>query len=120
MNKAEKKAARNIVTAGEKNYIRWRAMEEEVADVLSRLKSRGRIAEYIRYERRPDGANEPADFTILRVYRGKAARRRFGISTTLTAKQVRESLFPRIPVLCFPHGTKPQTIERRVLELFKR
>lgn len=113
-------AVRTIVTAGERNVARWQVMEEEVAAVLAKMKARGSIADFIRYERRDEGQNEATDFTILRVYRGKASRRRFGIATTLTCKKVRELLFPRIRVLCFPPGTKPATIERRVLELFDR
>ena len=87
-------------------------IEEEVAHILDKAVEDGHLLSSVHHPN-----NTPyKDFTVECEVQGVRQRISFGITSSLRSWHGRH--YNRVPQLCFPVGTKPETVVRRVLELF--
>lgn len=96
-----------------------RKFEGEVGDLLQKLQDEKLIAGFIRHPPNSPEDSEGRDFTVTAMIGGKEARRSFGVTISLKSWQESKILHPDVPQFCFPIGTKPETIRKRILDLFK-
>lgn len=88
-------------------------MENEVERVLGRVVEQGILTSVEHHS-----AQMPfKDFTVTKIVNGVEEVRSFGMTTSLRVWSNRRNRGGP-PQFCFPIGTKPETIIRRVLELF--
>lgn len=94
-----------------------RLLEDEVEAVLSQLQNQGKILSFTRHS-----ANSPADcdgrdFTVTTTQSGGNRQYSFGVTISLRSWQKARVKHPQVPQLCWPIGTKPETMAKRILEL---
>lgn len=93
--------------------------QEEMRRILQKMVEKGMLTEFEIY---PPNSQEDKGGKDLRVSKwiGAAKMDRY-CGVTISIKSWHEARFKHqdIPQFCFPIGTKPETIERRILELFK-
>ena len=87
-------------------------MENEVEKVLTRAQEEGLFSNI----KRCVPSTPKIDFVVEKEVDGTIVSRSFGMTTSLKSWNLRKN--GPIPELCFPIGTKPETILRRVNELF--
>ena len=95
-----------------------RGMEDEVAKALERLQMRGAISRFVRGTPDKDGATDRVDFRAYRPVDGAEVERAFCISVSYGDYCEKRARCPGIPIFRLPPETKPETIEKRILELF--
>lgn len=103
---------------GERMAKQGRLLEEEVAALLEKMREEKLIIGFIAHA--PNSPEDTAgrDFTVEASVSGTTAARSFGV--TISLKRWNESKIRHdVPQFCFPLGTKPETIRKRILELFE-
>jgi len=89
-------------------------MEDEVERVIRRAVEEGTFASMVHHSPQTPSM----DFTVMKMMNGVEESRSFGMTISLKVWAERRNR-GGAPQFCFPIGTKPETIIRRVLELFK-
>ncbi|HXV26690.1 MAG TPA: hypothetical protein VD862_01545 [Candidatus Paceibacterota bacterium] len=89
-----------------------RQTEEWVAGLLEQAVEDGRLMGVEHHEQ----GTPKIDFTVWKLVGGKVERRSFGV--TISQRKYKYRKNGGTPEFCFPPGTKPETVFRRVLELF--
>ncbi len=89
-------------------------MEDEVERVISRAIEEDIFASVAHHSPQTPSM----DFTVTKMVNGVKKSRSFGMTISLKVWSERRNR-PGSPQFCFPIGTKPETIIRRVLELFE-
>ncbi len=87
--------------------------------MLEAAKERGEFVEVVLNEPHSEADSEGKDFTVTKMIDGEPQTRSFGITISqrsLSESRVRHS---DIPQFLFPIETKPETVLRRVNDLFK-
>ena len=97
----------------------WRSelgyqMEDEVERVIRRAVEEGTFASVVHHSPQTPSM----DFTVTKMVNGVEESRSFGMTISLKVWSERRNRGGS-PQFCFPIGTKPETIIRRVSELFK-
>ena len=100
--------------------IQGREQEDQVWRILSRARLEGEptfawVTHHAAYST-PD--RQGKDFTVARVVRGEIVSRSFGVTISLKSWKLDQQLYPGVPQFCFPIGTRPDTIIKRILSLF--
>lgn len=95
------------------------ALEEQIASLLADLKEKGVIAGFQRHEHNSPADMDGRDFSVSIDVAGEVVTRHFGVTISVASWGLARTRHPLTPQLCFPIGTKPETITRRILELFE-
>ena len=95
-----------------------RAFEEEVAGILERMLEEKLISGFVAHAPHSSEDAQGRDFTVTSIAGGKTVERSFGVTISLKRWQRSKILHPDVPQFCFPLGTKPETVRKRILELF--
>lgn len=95
-----------------------RAFETEVAALLQKMQDEQVIAGYVAHDPNSPEDLDGRDFTVTAMAGGKPVERSFGVTISLRRWNQSKILHPDTPQFCFPFGTKPETIRKRILELF--
>jgi hypothetical protein len=104
--------------SSERGRERGRLFEQEVLKILERMVTEGKLVSAIYNAPNSKEDSEGKDFTVGKVVNGAVLYRSFGVSTSLRYWSNSRIRHPGIPQFCFPTGTNPGTIEKRVLSLF--
>ena len=97
-----------------------RALEEQVQAVLRVMQQKGELVKAVYHSANSFEDRDGKDFTVAKYIDGKEISRSFGVTISLRRWSRGKMLHRDIPQLCFPLGTKPETMRRRILELFDR
>lgn len=94
-------------------------LEETVVKLLEKLQNRGVILEFAHNTRNSREDSEGKDFTFTIAERMSGAKKAlsFGVTISLKCWASAKIKHPQAPQLCFPLGTKLETMEKRILEL---
>lgn len=95
-----------------------RKFESEVADLLQKMQEEKLILGFVQHEPDSTEHRDGRDFTVTTVSGDKEASRSFGVTISMQHWGAAKARFPTVPQFCFPIGTKPETIRKRILELF--
>lgn len=95
-----------------------RAFELEVAKILTRLLEEEKISDFQRHEPSSEEDHDGKDFTVCRKIGEEVVSRSFGVTISLRSWADGKVKHPDVPQFCFPLGTKPETIEKKILSLF--
>ena len=96
-----------------------RAFEQEVAAILERLKEEELISDFVAHSPHSEEDHEGRDFTCMRRIGDETHARSFGVTISMRSWNASRIKHPDTPQFCFPVGTKPETIRKRVLALFE-
>ncbi len=89
-------------------------MEDEVERVIRRAIEEGTFASVVHHS----SQTPSMDFTVTKMVNELEESRSFGMTISLKVWSERRNRLGS-PQFCFPIGTRPETVIRRVLELFK-
>lgn len=93
------------------------ALKDFVEQLLVKLQEKGTIVSFRRHTKRDEFDWVENDFTVSRDLDRVYTERSFGIHLTIRSwNKAKEQGYRNR--LCFPVGTKPETMEKRILELF--
>jgi len=95
-----------------------RKLEEEVERLLQRLLDEKKVDGFRRFPPYSKEDGEGADFSVTRGEGEHAVERRFGVTISLRSWQESCARHHETTQFCFPIGTKPETMEKRILGLF--
>lgn len=96
-----------------------RKFESEVADLLQKLQDEKLIAAFVAHPPDSPEDRQGRDFTVAVEIGGKTVEKSFGVTISLQRWNHSKILHPDVPQFCFPIGTKPETIRKRIFELFE-
>lgn len=92
--------------------------EEEMCGILDKMQKEGLISSFCRFDHYSEEDLSGKDFLVAKVVDGKKeVYCAFGVTISLKRWQETKMRHRDVPQLCFPLGTKVETIQRRVLEL---
>lgn len=95
-----------------------RKFEGEVADLLQKMQDEKLLLGFVQHEPNSTEDQDGRDFTVTAVLGGKETFRSFGVTISLQNWNEAKIKHPDVPQFCFPIGTKPETVRKRILELF--
>jgi len=105
--------------ASERGATRGRDLEKEVEKILSKMEAEGKLSSVVYHSPNSLPDSEGKDFTVGQTNEGgEELFRSFGVTVSMRRWGRSKVLHRDVPQLCFPPGTKPETIQKRVLELF--
>lgn len=97
-----------------------REFESAMTDLLLKMREEKLITRFEAHAANTVEDGEGRDFTVAAVIGGIETERSFGVTISLKRWGASRILHPKVPQFCFPIGTKPETIRKRVLELFSK
>lgn len=92
---------------------RGRELEGRIEKILQRMKTEGKIDDFIMHPPYSKEDHEGADASTIK----KGVRKSFGVTISMRSWARSKKLHPDRPQFCFPLETKEETIERRILKL---
>ena len=92
-----------------------REFEKQVENYLAELQVAGQISSFTRHEPHTMSDRNGKDFTI----RQNGDEVSFGVTISHKQWQKARIQHPEVTTFHFPLGTKPETVKKRVLELFE-
>lgn len=95
-----------------------REFEQEVLKLLNRMVEDSKLASAVYNAPFSREDREGKDFTVGKLVNGEIVYRSFGVTISLLSYSKGKVLHHEVPQFCFPIGTNPSTIEKRVLALF--
>ena len=96
-----------------------REFELTVEKYLEEMKAEGLIDNFVRHKPRSPEDYSGRDFTVDKIVDHSTASVSFGITISIRCWHVGQKLHQEYPQLCFPIGTKKETIRNRILRLFE-
>lgn len=96
-----------------------RALETEVEKILARLLAEEKISGFTFHKPNSKEDGDGKDFTICGKTGEEEASMSFGVTISLRRWRESRVKHPDVPQFCFPLGTKPETIEKKILSLFE-
>lgn len=95
-----------------------RDFEQEMCKFLEKLKEAGDITDFLYHEPHSESDRAGKDFTVAKLVNEVRQEHSFGVTISLQRWPISKACHPNVPQFCFPIGTKPETIKKRILELF--
>jgi hypothetical protein len=96
-----------------------RELEGEVERILQKMLDDKKVDGFRRFPPYSTEDGEGADFSVTRGAGEQAVERRFGVTISLRSWREACGRHSGTTQFCFPIGTKPETIEKRILGLFE-
>lgn len=93
-------------------------LEDEIERLLRSMQERGLIACFTRHEHNSLSDRCGKDFTVRKLVGDHRMERSFGVTISSKSQNRARVLHYDIPQWWLPVGTKPETVERKILELF--
>ena len=92
--------------------------QEELPKILQKMLDGGKIVEFEIHT--PNSSEDTAgqDARVRALNNEQPVDKYFGVTRSLRSWKEAERMHPHTPQFCFPIGTKPETIEKRILQLF--
>lgn len=87
--------------------------------LLEKMKEEKKIFDFIYHEPNSPADREGRDFTVKQILLGEIIERSFGVTISLNSQQESRIKHPAVTPFFFPPETKPETIQKRILSLFK-
>ncbi len=115
-NSRDRQKARN--RHGERFAGYGRVLEEEMVTHLTRMKDAGDIDGFVRHTPNSTEDEQGKDFTVTKIVDGEPREVHLGVTISIRSWHKSRVRHAKIAQLCFPIGTKPETIRARILELF--
>ena len=109
----------------ERRSERWskigRAFEQEgMRKILEEMVADGLLSDFqISFPNSPED-REGKDIKVSQMIGSESINEYFGITISFNAWNDAKRFHPDIPQFCFPIGTKPETIKKRILSLFPK
>lgn len=94
-------------------------LEIEVERILSKMKLQGKISDFAHYPRNSEEDSDGRDFTVIKLVGAQTEERSFGVTISLQSWQLARIRHSDVPQFCFPIGTNPETIEKKISQLFE-
>ncbi|GEM_PF-3206526 len=91
--------------------------EDEVNKILDKMKEENLISSFCRFDHNSEEDRNGKDFLVAKIVNKKEMFCAFGVTISLQSWQKAKMKHWNVPQLCFPLGTKTETIKRRILEL---
>jgi hypothetical protein len=95
-----------------------RQLEKDVSEILKKMIENGDITEFEYFKPNSHEDLNGKDFSVTHNINGVEEIRYFGVTISMRRWNKARSRYHDVPQLCFPIGTKPETIKKRILELF--
>ncbi len=95
------------------------ALEDEVSKILLDMREKSLIADFKSHKHNSNEDMEGKDFTVTKIINNSEVIRSFGVTISIRCWHRSKMRHNEIPQFCFPIGTKPETMQKRILELFK-
>ena len=95
-----------------------RKLEKEVAELLEKMQESGLIESFVYNKPFSEADCQGKDFTVRLSIGDEVVERSFGVTISYKSWGDSKVKHPDVRQFCFPIGTKPETIQKRVLELF--
>lgn len=93
--------------------------QEEMRRILEKAQERGVFTSFAIFDPNSEEDRDGKDIRIDRVVNGEVVTRYCGVTISLRCMQNAQLRHPNVPQFCFPIGTKPETIEKRLRSLFQ-
>jgi hypothetical protein len=94
-------------------------LEKRVAWILRDLVADKKISVFKAHPHYSEEDQHGKDFTVEKQVDGKMVSRSFGVTISRRSWIEARLRHQGVPQFCFPIGVKPETIEKRILGLFK-
>lgn len=95
------------------------ALEDQVESILETLKEEGQIASFQRHAHNSSADRAGKDFSATKEINGEEVTFSFGVTISMRSWNEARARHYGVPQFCFPIGSKPETIVKRILGLFK-
>jgi len=93
-------------------------LEDEIEELLQKMQDEGVIADFEHFTKNSKEDHSGKDFRARKEINGVNVDRFFGVTISLRSWPRAKALHPKTPQFCFPIGAKPETMRKRILELF--
>lgn len=103
---------------GERKAQRGRDFEGDVFKMLQRMQDEGHFEDVAYHAPNSTEDHDGKDFTVAIALEGKRIEQSFGMTISLSSQKNAQGRYPGVPQFHWPIGTKPETIQKRVLALF--
>lgn len=91
-----------------------------VPKILEKMVLDGKITKFVHFYKNSKEDHDGKDFMVVMECDGKLTEVCFGVTISFKSWNRSKPLHFGVPQLCFPVGTKPETIEKRILGLFTK
>ena len=95
-----------------------RDFEEAMVGHLTKMQEAGDIDDFLSHAPNSSEDCEGKDFMVAKAVDGIRREIHFGVTISFHSWNESKVRHPKVPQLCFPIATKPETIRKRILELF--
>lgn len=95
-----------------------REFEVEVARILQKMCEERLLCNFVRHPPRSAEDHDGRDFTVTALVGAEEKQQSFGVTISYNSWTDAKVKHPYTRQFCFPIGTKPETIRKRILELF--
>ena len=92
-------------------------LEETVEKILQQLQANGAILRFVHHPRSSPEDRAGKDFTVVFSVDGKEVEHSFGVTISQQYLSEHKMMHPNVIHFCWPIGTNPSTMEKRILEL---
>lgn len=92
-------------------------LEDEVFGILDKMKQEGVVSGFCRFDHNSEESRSGKDFMVAKIVDRTEIHCFFGVTISPRSRNRAEICHRDVPQLCFPPGTKPETIKRRILDL---
>ena len=92
--------------------------QEEMKRILQKMQDAGKICGFEIFTPNSPEDREGKDIKASKMAGEQMADVYFGVTISMRSWNNAKRFYPDVPQFCFPIGTKPETIEKRVFGLF--
>jgi hypothetical protein len=95
-------------------------LELHVESLLEKMVEEEIIQSFTHHSHNSPEDSRGKDFTVSKVVCGEIIKKSFGVTISLRSWNHSKHKHPNVPQMCFPIGTKTETINKRILDLFNK
>lgn len=103
------------IRKSERGAKRGESLEAEVETLLSGMVERKIVSGFIHHEKNSTEDHDGKDFTVIN---NEGERASFGVTISMRSWNISKMRHMDTHQFCFPAGTRPETMEKRILGLF--
>lgn len=94
--------------------------QQEMRKILQKMRDAGQICEFEIFAPNSPQDRDGKDIRISKMVGNQKVDNYFGVTISPRCWKDAQRFHPDTPQFCFPIGTKPETIQKRVLGLFEK